>query len=54
MEEDIVKYVNIVCAVMAVASTVAAVTPSKTDNKVLDTALKFINILAVNVGKAKR
>ena len=39
--------------VIAVASGVAAATPTQKDNKVLGKAQKVLDFLALNIGKAK-
>ena len=49
-------YINIfmwICAVIAIASLVAAVTPAPKVDKFLAKLYKFIDILAINIGKAK-
>jgi len=43
----------IVSGVIATASAVAVLTPNKTDNKVVGAFSKLVNLLALNVGKAK-
>lgn len=45
--------VPILTAVVALASAVAAVTPSKADNAFIQKVLDFLNALGLNVGKAK-
>ena len=44
---------NIFTALVTLAAAIAVVTPSKTDDKILNTILDLINSLALNVGKAK-
>jgi len=43
----------VLTATVAVAAAVAAVTPTKVDNKVVKVVLKVINFLGLNVLKAK-
>lgn len=45
--------IDIITAIIAIASIIAAVTPTPKDNVWLEKAMKFINILAVNVANAK-
>ena len=45
--------VPILTAVVALASAIAAVTPSQSDNTWIQKALDFLNALGLNVGKAK-
>jgi uncharacterized membrane protein YraQ (UPF0718 family) len=42
-----------VTAAVTIAGIIAAVTPTKADNALLATILRVVNLLAVNVGKAK-
>ena len=44
---------HILTALVTLAAALAAVTPSQTDDKVLNAILDVINALAINVGKAK-
>ena len=44
---------NILTALVTLAAAIAVITPSKTDDKVLNAILDVINALALNVGKAK-
>ncbi len=46
--------ISIVTAVISICSIIAAVTPTQKDNIWLEKAMKFINLLAVNVGNAKK
>jgi hypothetical protein len=39
--------------VVGTAAVVATMTPNKTDNAVVNTAMQFINILGANFGQAK-
>jgi hypothetical protein len=45
---------NIITAAVTAASTIAAVTPTPKAGTKLATAYKVIDLLAVNVGKAKQ
>tara|TARA_R100001463_G_scaffold39003_1_gene83636 strand:+ start:373 stop:528 length:156 start_codon:yes stop_codon:yes gene_type:complete len=47
------QIIDIATAIISIASIIAAVTPSKIDNEVLNKIMQFINILAVNVANAK-
>jgi len=44
--------IDTITAIIAIASIIAAVTPSPKDNEWLEKAMKFVNLLAVNVGSA--
>jgi len=48
----VVKYLPIVTAVIAVAATIAAVTPTKSDDRIVQLILDIVNKLGLNVGKA--
>jgi len=43
----------IVPAALGLFSAIATVTPNKVDNKIVDFILKVVNLLGLNVGKAK-
>ena len=45
---------NVLTAVVALASTIAALTPTKTDDSWVAKAQKFVDVLAINIGKAKQ
>jgi hypothetical protein len=45
---------NIATAVVAVASIVAAVTPTPKDDVWIAKLYRFIDIMAINIGKAKQ
>lgn len=47
------QLITIATATVTLASLVSALTPNKTDNKITAIALKLINWLALNIGKAK-
>lgn len=49
----IVHWWPVVTSVIAVASAVAALTPSQTDNEIVNFLNKVIDRAALNVGKAK-
>jgi len=44
--------VAVVTAFISLFSVVAAITPTKADNKVLDKLIALVNVFAVNVGGA--
>ena len=48
----VVEYLPIVSAVIAVASAIAAITPSKSDDRIVQLVLDIVNKLGLNVGKA--
>ena len=48
------QIIEIITAIISIASIVAAVTPSKADNISLEKVMQFVNLLAVNVGHAKK
>lgn len=43
----------VVPTVVAVAAAIAAITPTETDNKIVNVVLKVVNWLGLNVFKAK-
>ena len=45
---------NIATAVVAVASIIAAVTPTPKDDVWIAKLYRFIDIMAINIGKAKQ
>ena len=47
------QILTIVASVVASASAIAALTPNKTDNRVLGSIRKLIDLLAFNVKNAK-
>jgi hypothetical protein len=54
---DIIKsysWFNIVAAVVTLASTIAAVTPTPTAGSKLALVYKLVDVLALNIGKAKQ
>lgn len=46
-------WLTAITGVVTAATAITALTPTKTDDKVLNTILKVLNILAGNVGKNK-
>ncbi len=46
--------ISVITGVISIASIIAAITPSPKDNQWLEKVMKFINLLAVNVGNAKK
>jgi hypothetical protein len=46
-------YFNIITAVIALAAAITAITPSKVDNYWLQRIVQFLNLLGLNLGKAK-
>ena len=52
--ETIIDAVNIITAVIALASAIAVVTPTKKDDAFLAKAKPFIDALALNFGNAKK
>lgn len=47
------SYVSVITAVIALFSAIAAVTPTPKEGSVLSYLYKIIDILALNIGKAK-
>ena len=45
--------ISLVTGIISIATVITALTPSKADDKILAGFLKFINLLAGNVGKNK-
>jgi hypothetical protein len=45
---------NIATAVISVASVIAAITPTPKDDQWIAKLYRFIDILAINIGKAKQ
>jgi hypothetical protein len=44
---------NVLTAVIACAAAITAITPSKVDNEWLKKVVSLLNLLGLNVGKAK-
>ena len=51
--DQLIELFNIVTAVVAACSAIAAVTPTQTDDSMVAKAYKVIDLLAINIGKAK-
>ena len=45
---------NVLTAAVALASTVAALTPTPTDDAWVAKAYKLLDVIALNIGKAKQ
>lgn len=54
MIDLIADIANIATAVIAVASLIAALTPTPADDQWIGKLYKFLDILALNIGKAKQ
>ena len=52
--ETIMDLINIITAVIASASAIAAITPTKKDDIFLSKLKPFIDIIALNFGNAKK
>ena len=50
---DLLDLLNIATAVVAACSAIAAMTPTPTDDSMVAKAYKIVDMLAINVGKAK-
>ena len=50
---DASQIVELVLALVGIASTIATMTPNKTDDKAVQFVLDLINMLGMNMGKAK-
>jgi hypothetical protein len=48
------KYIEYLFAIHAIASVICAMTPTKKDDQFLGKAYKALEILALNIGKAKQ
>lgn len=51
---DLMDIVSIVTTIVTVASIIAAVTPTPKDDEWIAKLYKFVDLLAVNIGKAKQ
>jgi len=49
--DDILSYINIATAVVAVASTIASMTDTPKDDEIIGKIYKVLNVLALNFGK---
>jgi hypothetical protein len=47
------QYVSLGLEIVGIAAAVAAVTPTKKDDKFIGGIMKVINVVGLNVGKAK-
>ena len=52
--ETIIDAINILTAIIASASAIAAITPTKKDEIFLSKIKPFIDIIALNFGNAKK
>jgi len=52
--DTIADIANIATAVISVASVIAALTPTPKDDVWMAKVYRFINILAINIGRAKQ
>jgi hypothetical protein len=52
--DTIANIANIATAVISVASIIAALTPTPKDDVWMAKVYRFIDILAINIGKAKQ
>ena len=50
---SVTDWIFVLTSILTAATAITAATPSKADNRALDVALKFLNILAGNIGKNK-
>lgn len=50
---DIMSIINLATAVVALASTIAALTPTPKDDHWVAKIYKIVDMIAINVGKAK-
>jgi len=53
MPMSIEELVASVTGIISAATVITALTPSKADDKILNAILKFVNLLAGNIGKNK-
>lgn len=49
--DDILSYINIATAVVAVASTIASMTDTPKDDEIIGKIYKVLNVFALNFGK---
>ena len=47
------NYIEIITAIVTIASVITAATPNQADNKIVDFLVKLLNVLAINFGKNK-
>lgn len=48
----VVKWLPVITGIIAVASAIAAITPSKSDDRIVQLILDIVNKLGLNVAKA--
>lgn len=51
---DMLGIISVVTTIVTVASIVAAVTPTPKDDEWISKLYKFVDLLAINIGKAKQ
>ena len=51
--EQIPSWIVAITTVLTAATAVTALTPSRSDDKIVNGILKFLNVIAGNVGKNK-
>ena len=49
----VVKWWPIVASIVTLAAAISAITPSKSDDRIVQLVLDIINKLGLNIGKAK-
>ena len=52
--DDILSYINIATAVVAVASTIASMTDTPKDDEIIGKIYKVLNVFALNFGKFRQ
>ena len=53
MIDQLIDLLNIVTAIVTSCSAIAALTPTPTDDSIVAKAYKVVDMLAINIGKAK-
>ncbi len=48
------QIIEIITGVISCASIICAITPTPKDNAIMHTIYRFIEMLAINIGKAKQ
>jgi len=51
---DLMSIISVVTTIVTVASLIAATTPTPKDDEWIAKLYKFIDLLAINIGKAKQ
>ena len=51
---DLMSIISVVTTIVTVASLIAASTPTPKDDEWLAKLYKFVDLLAINIGKAKQ